>query len=561
MQYSKLVSIYQKLGATTKTLEKTKILSDFLNSVPEKELEEVVLLLQGLAFPEYDDRKLGLGTQLAIKAIASTGGTSINDVKQLWTKIGDLGETAQQVIGTKKQATLFSQSLTISKVIQNLQKLAVLEGNGTVDRKVSLLKELLSSAKGASAKYIIRTCLSDLRIGIGEGTLRDSIASAFCVSKDAVQTSYNLTTDFGEVAQLAKIGESALNKSKVTIGKPIKVMLYQKATDLANAFERVGKPAAFEYKIDGFRLQIHRKGNQIWLFTRRQEDVTKQFPDIVDNVKKHIKADKFIIDAEVIGIDKKTGKWLPFQDISQRIRRKYDIEEIVKKIPVIVNIFDVLYMDGQSMILKSFKERRDTLEKTVKSVKDKFVIVKEIITSSEKEAKQFYEESLAKGNEGIMAKNLDAEYKPGSRVGYGVKVKPIMETLDLVIVGAEWGTGKRGGWLSSFILACKDKDGSFLEIGKMGTGIKEKEEMGVSFEELTRMIKPLITSETGKTVRIKPNIVVEVAYEEVQKSPTYNSGFALRFPRLVRLRLDRKSKDANQLEDVEDLFANQRGRN
>jgi DNA ligase 1 len=561
MQYLKLVKVFQELEATTKTLEKTQILADFLRVVPEKDLDAVILLLQGLAFPEYDDRKLGLGIQLAIKAIASSSGVSIDEVKQIWKKTGDLGETAEQVIGTKKQATLFSNSITTAKVIQNLQKLAVLEGAGTVDHKISLLKELLSSAEEGSAKYLIRTCLSDLRIGIGDGTLRDSIAKAFDVSKEAVQRSYNLTTNFSKVAKLAKTGESALNKSKVAVGTPIKVMLYQKATDLANAFERVGKPAAFEYKYDGFMCQIHKKGNKIQLFTRQQEDVTNQFPDVIDIIKAHIKADNFILDSEIIGIDPKTSKWLSFQNISQRIRRKYGIKEATKNTPVMINIFDTIYLNGKTMIHEPFEIRSKELKKVIKSVKNKISAAEQLITSSEKEAKKFYEESLAKGNEGIMAKNLKAEYKPGSRVGYGVKVKPIMETLDLAIVGAEWGTGKRGGWLSSFVLACIDENGNFREMGKMGTGIKEKEEMGVSFQELTRMIKPLIISETGKIVQITPKIVVEVAYEEIQQSPTYNSGFALRFPRLISLRIDRSIKNVNELAKVKRLFDNQRGRN
>ncbi len=561
MRYSQIVDKYQEIESTSKTLEKTQILSDFLKKIKPSELDEVILLLQGKAFPEYDSRVLGLGTQLVIKAMSSASGTSIDKVNQLWKKTGDLGESASQLIQNKKQCTLFSKSINTSDVLRNLQKLAELEGSGTVDKKISLIKELLSSSEGSSAKYIIRTCLGDLRVGIGDGIMRDSIAQAFNVSKEAVQRAYNLTTDFSEVAQMAKKGESKLAKAKITIGNPIKVMLYQKAKNLENAFERVGKPAAFDYKYDGFFCQIHRKGNKIWLFTRQQEDVTNQFPDVIEYIKTYIEADNFILDSEIIGIDKKTGKWLSFQHISQRIRRKYNINEIAKKIPVIVNIFDTIYLNNKDMLHEPFKLRRAELEKTVKPAKDHLYLAKQIITSSEKEAQKFYKESLAKGNEGIMAKNLDAEYKPGSRVGYGVKVKPIMEPLDLVIVGAEWGTGKRSRWLSSFILACKNSKGEFLEMGKMGTGIKEKEEMGTSFDELTKLIKPLIISEQGKEVKIIPKLVVEVAYEEIQQSSKYSSGFALRFPRLIHLRTDRAANSANTIDKVRYLFAGQRGRN
>ena len=557
MQYSKLVGLYQQAESTTKTLEKTAIIAEFIKKVSAKDLDEVILLLQGRAFPEYDARELGLGQQLAIKAISSTSGISIDKVKYLWKKTGDLGETASQLIGNKQQATLFSRSLSTSKVLTNLQKLAELEGAGTVDHKVSLLKELLASSNGAEAKYIIRTCLGDLRVGIGEGIMRDSISQAFDVDKAAVQRAYDTTTDFGEVAQMAKEGEDRLATATITTGKPIKVMLYQKVNDIASAFDRVGKPAAFEYKYDGFHIQIHKRAGKIQVFTRRQEDVTKQFPDIVNMVKKQVTATNFILDAEAIGSDPKTGKWLPFQHISQRIRRKHDIEQMAKKIPVIVRVFDAMYLDGKDLLLAPFKDRRKAIENIIKQ-SQQFSPAEHILTSSEEDAETFYAEALAKGNEGIMAKNLEAEYKPGSRVGYGVKVKPTMEPLDLVIVGAEWGSGKRAGWLSSFILACKYGE-QFLEIGKMGTGIKEKEDLGTSFKELTKLLKPLITSESGKVVRVKPEIIIEVAYEEIQKSPTYGSGFALRFPRLLRLRTaDKKLTDIASLRQVKTLSENQR---
>ncbi|MBT3940790.1 ATP-dependent DNA ligase [Candidatus Woesearchaeota archaeon] len=559
MLYSKLVTIYGRVENTTKTLEKTAILADFLKNVAPKELEEITLLLQGLAFPEYDARDLGLGIQLAIKAISSAGGSSIDQVKQLWKKTGDLGETASQIMGNKKQATLFSRSLTTSKVLGNLHKLSELEGPGTVDRKISLLKELLASSNGEESKYLVRICLNDLRIGIGEGVMRDSIALAFDVDKVAVQKAYDTTTDFGEVAQLAKNGVNQLAAATITTGKPIKVMLYQKARNITHAFERVGRPGALEYKYDGFHIQIHKRASKIQVFTRRQEDVTKQFPDIISMVKKQVSATNFILDAEAIGSDPKTGKWLPFQHISQRIRRKYDVELLAKKIPVVVRVFDIMYLDGKDMLLVPFKDRRKAIEKIIKK-SQQFAPAEQIVTSSDEDGSRFYKESLEKGNEGLIAKNLEAEYKPGSRVGYGVKIKPIMEPLDLVIVGAEWGTGKRGGWLSSFILACK-KDDQFLEIGKMGTGIKEKEDMGTSFKELTKLLKPLIIADEGRVVRVKPKVVIEIAYEEIQKSPTYSSGFALRFPRLIRMRPDKNLKEIASLQQVKTLNLNQRHNN
>ncbi len=494
MKYSKLAKTYTELEATTKGLEKTAIIANFLKKVKVDDLRPVVLLLQGIVFIEYDGRKIGIGSKLAIKAVASAAGTTAKNIERKWAKKGDLGEVAKEEIQGKRQRTLFSRELTVDKVIGNLQKMAELQGSGTVDKKVGLLKELLSSADGDSAKYIVRTCLEDLRIGVGAGILRDAISKAFDKDKNEIQRAYDVTTDFAEVAYLTKTGK-ALSRVKTKLGNPIKVMLYQKAEDLDEAFQRVGKPAAFEYKYDGFRMQIHVKSNEVKLFTRRLEDVTKQFPDVVELIKKNVKSKECILDSEIIGLDLKTKQWLPFQSISQRIKRKYDIHRITKEIPIIVNVFDVLYYQGQSMLETSFKDRRKLIEKIVNEVPNKIHLAKQIVTSSETEAKKFFSESLRKGNEGLMAKNLEAGYKPGSRVGYGVKVKPVAESLDLVIVGAEYGTGRRGGWLTSFYLACYDQNsGQFLRIGF----IRLREDRSPKDSDRIDRVKKLYSKQRGR---------------------------------------------------------------
>jgi DNA ligase-1 len=291
------------------------------------------------------------------------------------------------------------------------------------------------------------------------------------------------------------------------------------------------------------------------------DEVTKQFPDVVKFVKENVSGDSFIIDSEAVGYDVSTKKYTAFQNISQRIKRKYDIDEIAKKFPVELDVFDVIYYNGENMIKKPFSERREVVEKIVKPVELHIKPAVQVITSDEKEAQEFYEKSLNAGNEGVMIKNLAGVYKPGSRVGYGVKLKPTMDTLEVVIVGAEYGEGKRSEWLASFIIAIRDPyTDEVLEIGRVGTGIKEKDEEGVSFRQLTEMLKPLIIKEEGKIVWVKPEIVIEVDYEEIQASPTYKSGFALRFPRFVKLREDRGLGDINTLEEVEMLYDQQRGR-
>jgi len=315
-----------------------------------------------------------------------------------------------------------------------------------------------------------------------------------------------------------------------------------------------------EYKYDGFRLLIHKKQGKVTLFTRTLENVTKQFPDVVEYIHKHVKGHSFIIDSEAVGFHKKTKEYTPFQNISQRIRRKHHIEKLIKDLPVEVNAFDIIYHNGKSLIEEPFEKRTKILRKIIQNKPYKIIAAKQIITSDAKKAKEFYKKALQDNQEGIMMKNLKAEYKPGRRVGHMLKIKPEERDLDLVITGAEYGKGKRSGWLSSFILSCSDGE-KFLEIGKMGTGIKEKsaqEVGGTSFAKLTKMIKPLIIEEHGKSVKIKPKIVVAVTYQEIQKSPNYNSGFALRFPRFTALRPDKKPSQVSTLKEIEKDFVNQK---
>ena len=584
MKYSGLAEIYEQLESTSKRLEKTFIISKLFRKTAEEDIDRIVLLVQGRVFPLWDDTKIGVSERLIIKAISTVSGASSDRVEKEWKNIGDLGQVAEKLVQKKSQATLFSNDLTVEKVFGNIKSLAGMEGQGSVDHKVKTIAELLSSAKPLEARYVVRTILEDLRVGVGSGSIRDAIVWAFfekqakinydeekrSITPDdreaykklvaEVQGAFDLKADFAEIAKLImRKGEDAFKDLELKPGSPINVMLYQKAKSLEDAFERVGKPCALEFKYDGFRMLIHRSGRDIKLFTRRLEEVTKQFPEVVDYIRDCIKSDDFILDTEAVGFDPKTGKYQPFQSVSQRIKRKYDIEKVAEELPVELNVFDVLYLNGNNYLAEPYSKRREAIEKVVKPKDKKLVLARQIITEDLAEAQKFYEEALKSGEEGVMAKNLDGIYQPGSRVGFGVKVKPVMESLDLVVVGGEWGTGKRSGWLTSLIVACRDGN-RFLEIGRFGTGLKELEEEGVSFEEMTNLLKPLIIEEEGKEVRVKPKVIVEIHYEEIQKSPTYSSGYALRFPRFIRLRDDKPLSEVSDLELVEELYSTQRGK-
>ena len=562
MRYLKLAENYRSLESTTKRLEKIDILSKFLKEISEED-KEVMYLLLGDIYPEYSEKKIGISNQIVIQALSKSTGIKKENIVKDWKKIGDLGKVAEEISRKKKQTTLEIHGiLTTKKVLENLRKLPELKGKGTVAKKISLITELLTIASPIESLYLVRTLIGDLRIGVLENTIRDAMSKSFFNEEESqkIQEAIDSSNDLAKVFEAARKSRmKELEKISIEVGKPIKVMLANKSTTIPEGFEAVGKPCAIEFKYDGFRLIVHKKEEEIKLFTRRLEDVTKQFPEVIEYIKKYVKGNSFILDTEAVGYDSKTKEYLPFQNISQRIRRKYNIEELEKKFPVEINVFDILYYNGKTLMKEKFKKRSELVSKIITNKPYKIIRSKQIITDNEKKAEEFYKKSLEANQEGIMMKNLESPYQTGRRVGNMIKIKPEEKDLDLVITGAEYGAGKRKGWMSSFILSCLDeKSKKYLEIGKVGTGIKEKSEMGISFEELTKKLTPLITEEKGKEVKIKPKIIVSVTYQEIQHSPNYNSGFALRFPRFVAIRNEKHLSEINTLKEIEEDFKNQK---
>ncbi len=630
MLYKKLAELYQKLEETPKRLEKTFFIAEFLKKTPSEDLEKVILLLQGRVFPKYDIRKIGVAAKLIIKALHIAYGINTNEIIENWTKTGDLGITASNLCKVKQQVTLVKKELSISDVYNKIIEISTMEGNGAVDRKIKCIATLLTSASPLESKYIIRTILEVLRVGVGEGILRDAIAwselppvagifsycrqckrvvprQEVCIickspipqkyneiisllkkefskediaadhstsakiiipeSESAARALYNkligkiqhaidITNDYGKVIRILRTQDiKGLEKISLQPFIPIKVMLAQKVNSIEDGFEKVGKPAAFEYKYDGFRMQVHKTGGKIKIFTRRLEEVTPQFMDVVEAITSYTNADSFIIDCEAVGISK-TGKYLPFQKISQRIKRKYDIKEMAKEIPVEVNVFDIIMYNNNPMFNVPYKKRRELISKIVSEKKGRIVLAKQIITDKREVAENFYKESLNAGNEGVMIKKLNGLYRPGLRVGEWVKLKPVMDSLDLVIIAAEWGEGKRSKWLTSYYTACRDEDGQLYGIGKVSSGLKEIE--GETFEQLTEILKPLILRQKNRKVYLKPEVIIEVSYEEIQKSPSYSSGYALRFPRIITIRHDRGVDDIATIDSIKELYKSQR---
>ncbi len=564
MDYSALAEKYEKLESVSSKLTKTDIAAEFLKSVPSSELSKIVLLLQGIVYPLYSGYELGIATQMMIKAIAKASGFSTTKVEEIFKKTGDLGLTAEQCVLSKKQSSLLKRKLTIDHVFENLQKLVTMIGEGSQDKKLNLISELIISAHPKEARYIVRTILGELRVGVAEGIIRDAIVSAFLIdekstkedkerSTEIVDYAWSVSSDFSEVAQIARErGVDGLKKVKVQLGKPLQVMLGLATEKIEDVVKEFGEVVA-EYKYDGMRVVIEKKGNNFWLFTRRQEDVTKQFPDIVELAKKCLKAEECIVEGEALGIDAKTGYPLPFQALSQRVQRKYDIEKLAKEIPVQVNLFDAIYINGKSLFNEALIERKKKLEKILNPIKGKFQLAKHIVTDDIKELEQFYEDAVNDRQEGLMLKVPNSVYTFGRHVGTMYKIKGVMENLDLVVISATWGEGARAKWITSYEIACRDPDtGKFLSCGFISTGLSEEE-----YELMTKELKKSIISEKGKTITVRPKIILEVSYQEIQKSPSYESGFGLRFPRFIKFRFEKGPDEADTIERVRSLYKSQ----
>lgn len=559
MDYSTIADAYEILEEVPSKLKKADILADLLSKTPSSELEKVVLLVRGTVFPGYSQMELGIADKMVIKSIAKATGFKESDVVEKFKKTGDLGLTVEECLKSKKQSTLARKKLTVDFVFSEMRKLAEISGKGSQERKLGMIAELVVSAKPKEARYIVRTILGNLRVGASDGIIRDAIAKSFLQEHDkkeaieAVEYALNIVADFGEVARIAKErGINGLKKVQIEIGKPIQVMLAEKGESLEKILEKY-KKIAIEWKFDGLRIQCHKKGDKIWLFTRRLEDVTKQFPDIANMVNNSVKVKDCVIEGEALGINPKNDEPFPFQTLSQRVHRKYDIEKMVKEIPIQLNLFDAIYVDGESLINKPFLERRKILEKIIKPISGKIQLAKQITTDDLKEMEKFYKSALEARQEGVMLKVLDSSYVFGRHVDGWIKIKPVMETLDLVVIGATWGEGARANWLTSFVLACRDsRSDELLECGMMSTGLTEDE-----YKEMTKTLKPLIISEKGKEVKVKPKIVIEVMYQEIQKSSNYSSGFALRFPAFKNFRPDKGPSDVDTISRVKKLYSSQ----
>ncbi len=516
--FTRLADLAHALEATSKRLEKRALLAQFLRSLNREEVAPAVLLIVGRIFAEADERALNVGWATLRKALKGT-----------------------------RQSTFLPEPLTIQEVNRAFAQIAEARGTDSMNARRRILESLLGRASPEEREILFREISGEMRIGVNEGVMLEGIADASDTGADAVRTAHMFLGNLGQVAEIALFeGPDALHAQSLRLLSPVKPMLAEMAENPEEVLAEHGGTTAIEFKLDGARIQIHRKGDDVKVFSRRLSDVTDSLPEIV-SFAKGLPSREFLLEGEVVAVDHE-GKPLPFQDLMRRFRRVHDIEASQKEVPLKLFLFDLLALDGRSMIEKPYRARWAALGELVPAA----VLAPRKIARSKQEIEAFLGEALAQGHEGLMAKSLESTYSVGKRGKKWFKIKPA-DHLDVAIVAAEWGSGRREGWLSNYWLAVRDEaPGQFQMIGKTFKGLTDEE-----FEMMTARLKALAISEEPWGYHVRPEIVVEVAHNEIQRSPHYPSGFALRFARIVRVREDKGPKDVDTYARLKELYAKQ----
>jgi DNA ligase 1 len=570
MDFEKLVQVYEKLENTSSGNAMREILAEFFKTVPTEDIRLVAYLTLGQLSSDYEGTVLGLAEKSVLKAITVAGGKESSKVRKLMQTSGDVGLVAEEVLKNKPMTLIPLGKLTIHELEEKLKKVATLSGSGSSDQKTNILAGMLQKASAKGAKYLARISLGTLRMGVAAKTIIDSLAIAFTGDKSnkvILETAYNICPDIGIIAEtLATKGLDEVKKTSIQVGIPIQMMLGQRVKSLEHAQEKIPGKLTVEAKYDGERVQAHMdKDGNVHLFSRRLESISEQFPDLVEHLKRAIKAKECILEGEVLAIDKK-GNPLPFQTLMQR-RRKYDVDQYVKDIPIQFKVFDLLYLDGESWLNQPYYKRSEKLSEIVQ--KDTEVTLTErIITDDVKEIDVFFRKMLKSGYEGIFIKSRaeDSYYQAGVRGWNWIKwkkeyVQEMVDTFDLAIVGGFYGKGKRSGGYGALLCATYNHDNDTFEtFCKLGTGLTDEliAELPEKLKQYKVDKKParlVIKKEMHPDVWFEPGAIVEVFGAEITKSPfhTCGSGLALRFPRLIQFRENKNAEQANTSKEVEEL--------
>ncbi|MEM2915935.1 MAG: ATP-dependent DNA ligase [Candidatus Woesearchaeota archaeon] len=563
--------LFKDLAETFEELEKTSsgntlraILAELFKKVSKAEIDKVAYLTLGRIASDYSDINLGMAEKMVLRAVALASNKDEKAVLALYKKLGDIGLVAEQLVGRKRK------DLTITEVFDTFHKIAAASGAGSQEQKISLLAGLLKNASAREARYLARIVQGNLRLGVGDKTVLDALCITFTGSKAAkkeVEHAYTISPDVGVIARtIATKGLAGIRKIGVTLGVPIQMMLCQRVKNLDEIPEKMGKPFAVEEKYDGERIQAHKKGDKITLYSRRLENITSQFPDIVEAVRKNVKARDCVIEGECMPVDKK-GNLLPFQVLMQR-RRKHGIEEYVKRIPVCLFVFEMLYYNGKSLIREPYPKRYEVLLKNIKE-SDRIKLALRVICDNPDCAEELFNTTVQRGGEGIVIKSLqpDSTYEAGVRGWHWVKWKPeyvkgLRDTFDLVVVGAYKGRGRRAGTYGALLCAVyNDSADRFETFCKLGSGFTDKdlEELPKKFKKHEIPHKPALL-EVSKLmipdVWFEPAVVIEVTGAEITRSPNHTcglkkgQGLALRFPRFLRYRPEKSAEQATTTKEI-----------
>lgn len=588
MNFRILGEYFEKLEATSKRLELVDILSKLFQEADASEVDKICYLIQGRVAPFFEPTEFGMSENLVAHAIGRAYDKTKDEVVKSYRKLGNMGLAAQDLASkvTLRQAQGDAEEsrsikvrsqLSVSEVFDELHKIAKFSGKGTVEQKVSTLANLLKKLDPVSVKHVVNIPLGTLRLGIGDPTVMDALSLAKKGDKSLrpiLEDAYNKTSDLGYVAETYfKQGESGLKHVKLIVGKPIRPALAERLPSADEAVKRLGGEFAAEPKFDGFRVAVHKDGDHVELFSRNLENTTHAFPDIVEGVKKEVNAKSAILEGEAIAYNPQTEEFLPFQETTKR-RRKYQIEEMAKKLPLVLFAFDLLYLNGRDVTEKPYKERRKLLEKII--TKNQTVrLAEERILHKAEDISKFFNEAISEGLEGLMLKKLDSPYVAGGRGFHWIKFKrsqsgELADTVDCVLLGVFSGRGKRtefgvGGLLVGVYDAKKDK---FVTISRIGTGLTDEE-----FRHVNQIASKLkinhrparVEAKIEPSYWVEPKVVMEIYADEITKSPIHTAGagddgigYALRFPRLVKFRdSDKRAEDATTVEEVKKLYENQ----
>jgi DNA ligase-1 len=581
LKFSLITDCYEKIEATTKRLEMTDYLAELVTLAPKAIIDKVVYLTQGKLYPDFVSTEIGIAEKLAIQAVAKATGKNEKEISEDLAKTGDVGETAQKFLATKTQVTLFDGApLTVEEVYETLDVIARASGSGSTDKKLSLLAGLLTRAKPQEAKYIVRIVTGSLRVGIADMTVLDALAIAYGGGKESrsvLERAYNIFSDLGKVAKTAaEEGLKGIEKFNVRLGNPIRPMLAERLGSLEEILEKLGGRCRAEFKYDGERVQVHKQKNEVLLFSRRLENITSQYPDVVRLVKKFIKARDAIIETECVAIDLETGELKPFQELMHR-RRKHGVSKAMAEYPVSMFVFDALFVDGDDYTLEPYETRHRKLEEIV-GRSDQVSCAESLLVDNVAELERFFERAVESGCEGLICKSLsdDSVYQAGARGWMWIKYKrdyksEMTDTVDLTVVGAFHGRGKRAGTYGALLLAAYNPDKEVFEtVTKCGTGFTDED-----LENLPKMMKehktksksPRIESTLEADIWFEPYVVLEVLGAEITLSPIHTcaineirqgSGLAIRFPRFTgNYRIDKSAKDSTTSQEILEMYRNQ----